>query len=405
MKTIEPLNNPLFPSDEDKAPQPADAAANLIRQQIGNIYDKEPDAKEELSEAETAKRRSKHQRFMHELNGSGKSLAEIQTAWHQYYVELPDQEKHQVWQEFYANHSRASQYVQRTQPKVQETERRAEALQHHRAPTPMAQVQRIAENLSVGEIKQQLLARVQGRGKAKKSTHAQSLAFGVSMGMIVAAFFVFGFFNERFITPFITPSKTVSNTPIIVDPANNFVSADPKIIIPKINLEVPVIYGEKSVDEDSVQRALEHGVLHYATTPNPGELGNSVMFGHSSNNIFNNGKYKFAFVLLHRLEKDDTFFVHKDGKRYVYKVFDKKIVKPSEVGVIGHAGRAATMTLITCDPPGTSLNRLVVTAEQISPDPATNIASKTGTEQNSSPEILPSNAPTLWSRIYGILIR
>jgi uncharacterized Rmd1/YagE family protein len=45
---------------------------------------------------------------MYDLSHSGKSLAEIQTAWHQYYVNLPNDEKHQVWQEFYANYQPAS---------------------------------------------------------------------------------------------------------------------------------------------------------------------------------------------------------------------------------------------------------------------------------------------------------
>jgi sortase A len=401
MKTISPIHNPLFPSDEDKKSADQNPAADLIRQQIGNIY-KEPDAQEELSEAETAKHRSKHQQFMHELNNSGKSLADIQTAWHEYYVSLPNHEKHQVWQEFYANHSRASKYVQKTQP--QQTVQQHSKATHHK-PAAISQVQRVAEQLSVGDIKQQLLSRVQGRAKVKRSPHTQSLIFGLSMGAIVAFVFLFGFFNERFLVPFMTPSRQVSNTPIIIDPSSTDVGPESKIIIPKINVEIPVVYDEPSIDEGAVQRALERGVLHYPTTPNPGELGNGVIFGHSSNNILNKGKYKFAFVSLKRMEVGDTFMIHKDGKRYVYKVFDKKIVKPEDVSVLGHAGKTATMTLITCDPPGTSLMRLVVVAEQITPDPHGNVASKTAPQEPTQPEVLPSNAPTLWSRLYAILTR
>lgn len=89
--------------------------------------------------------------------------------------------------------------------------------------------------------------------------------------------------------------------------------------------------------------------------------------------------------------------LQKDGRQYVYRVYEKKIVKPTEVGVLGHAGKPATMTLITCDPPGTSLNRLVIVGEQISPDPAANVASSVQTA-SASPASLPSDAPTLWSR-------
>jgi len=401
MKTIQPLGNPLFP-DDDK-PQVKNTAADLARRQLDEVYAKEPNAREELAEAETASgHRSKHQQFMHELNQSGMSLADIQTAWHEYYVGLTDKEKHEVWREFYANHSRASQYVQhvkRTQ--VQQTVPKQHASS---TPQPVNPLQKVAESLNVTEIKQLLLNRVSGRVKVKKGTHAHSLVFGLSMGMIVAAVFLFGFFNERFIAPFVTPSKQVSTTPIIIDPSASDVGPESKIIIPKINVEIPVVYDEPSIEEAAVQRALERGVLHYATTPNPGELGNGVIFGHSSNNILNKGKYKFAFVLLKRLEPGDTFMLQKDGKRYVYKVFDKKIVKPTDISVLGPAGRPATMTLITCDPPGTSLMRLVVVGEQISPDPSGNIAS-TVPAQAPEPKELPSNAPTLWSRIFSFLSR
>ena len=94
--------------------------------------------------------------------------------------------------------------------------------------------------------------------------------------------------------------------------------------------------------------------------------------------------------------------LQKDGKRYVYRVFDKKIVKPTEVGVLGNAGRPSTFTLITCDPPGTTLNRLVVVGEQISPDPATNIAGTTP-ESVQAPQsgMLPSDSQSLWDRVMG----
>ncbi|MCA9342611.1 sortase, partial [Candidatus Saccharibacteria bacterium] len=107
--------------------------------------------------------------------------------------------------------------------------------------------------------------------------------------------------------------------------------------------------------------------------------------------------YKFAFVLLNRLEVDDTFSLTYEGKRYVYKVFDKKVVPPTDVSVLGPSERASTATLITCDPPGTSINRLIIVGEQISPDPASNTASPVH-QASTEPQIVPGNAPSLWSR-------
>lgn len=385
-KVVEPLH-------ANTRPEPENAAIKMIRGKLEALYAKEPSAKQELSEAEASKHRSKHQAFMHALSQSGKSLAEIQTAWHNYYVNLPDNEKHQVWQEFYSNYNKAG----RQPAPVNETPK-AHPPQHMAVRHKPAS--RIPDIRTLSDVKNQLLGRVGSRQKRQRSAHLKSLIFGFSMGSVVLLIMLFGFFNERFIAPFITPSRHVSSTPIILD-SETSVGNDPKIIIPKINAEYPVIYDEESIDEAAVQRALEGGVLHYPTTVNPGELGNAAIFGHSSNNILNSGKYKFAFVLLNKLESGDTFMLHYQGKRYVYRVYEKKIVKPEEISVLGDQGRPATVALITCDPPGTAINRLVVFGEQITPDPAKNVASSVKQDQANRPAILPSNAPSLWSRLWG----
>src|SRR4051812_26637146 len=76
------------------------AAADVIRRKLDRIYADEPDVEEEIEEATVINPQSKHQIFMHELANSGKSLADIQTEWHHYYVTLPNDEKHEVWREF-----------------------------------------------------------------------------------------------------------------------------------------------------------------------------------------------------------------------------------------------------------------------------------------------------------------
>lgn len=385
MKIIEPLN--------DQSPEDANPAADLIRQKLSQLYNDEPNATEELKEAEAAPlHRSRHQQFMYDLSKSGKSLADIQTAWHAYYVALSDTDKHEVWQEFYAEYERRGTNTQHT-PKVIPAQQVAPvAVQPVLAPP--------REVRTVSEIKQQIIKRVGTRNK-QKGGHLKSLLFGLSSGVIVVVILLLSFFNERFIAPFISPSKSVSDTQIIIDPNSTTAGPEAKIIIPKINAELPVVYNEPSIEEHAVQRALEDGVLHYASTSNPGEQGNGVIFGHSSNNILNKGKYKFAFVLLKRLETGDTFIIQKDGKRYVYRVFAKKVVKPEEVDILTDSqGKTATFALVTCDPPGTSLNRLVVTGEQITPDPSANLASSTPANVV-QPKVLPSNSPTLWRRLTG----
>ncbi len=389
-KVIQPLT-----TKDNQATSSANPAADLIRQKLNELYKTEPEASEEIAEVEVAKKRSVHQQFMYELSHSGKSLADIQTEWHAYYTSLPADQKHEVWQEFYANHNDTSQQAAENSSLAV-----SEPVPYRQVVETKAATVKSADTRSVSDIKRQLLGTVKTRGTTKKGSHLQSLFFGVGMGAIVLVIFLFGFFNERFLAPFITPSRSVSSTPIIIDPSSAAVGPEPKVIIPKINVEIPIDFEEPTITEEAIQRSLEKGVVHYPTTSNPGEIGNGVIFGHSANNILNKGKYKFAFVLLKRLEAGDTFYVQKDGKRYVYKVFDKKVVAPSEVSVLypTYPDKPSTFTLITCDPPGTSLNRLVVVAEQISPDPAANVAS-TATQQVAEPSQLPSNSETLWQRI------
>ena len=385
------------PKSDNNDKSSANPAVELVRLKLEKLYKKEPEAAEEAIESyEAGRHRSKHQRYMYELTTSGKSLAEIQTDWHNYYTQLPDDEKHQVWAEFYESQSQHPEYNPLT-PRHDNIPARKKSRIH----IPPVTMHEQSTTQSVADLKKQIYRKVERRSKPRLSfgQHLRSLLFGLSMAALVGLIITFTFFNEVFIAPFISPSRNVSATPIIGSVEGD-VGPEPKIIIPKINLEVPVVFDMLSTNEKDIQNSLEDGVVHYATTPYPGEQGNSVVVGHSSNNILNSGKYKFAFVLLKRLEADDTFFVQKDGIRYTYKVYKKEIVSPDNTDVLQTQDKPNTITLITCDPPGTSINRLIIVGEQISPDPSGNTASTAQPLDTDNINVLPSNAPSLWSRIW-----
>jgi sortase A len=411
----------------DKVKLQQEEAANLVRAKLKKIYGddsteqkpstQEPSAKEEVKEVRKISREnrpmSKHQQFLNKLSQSGMSLQEIQATWHKYYEQLSNDAKHEVWNEFYAEHQRRRQKaksdaVKRAEVKNDNTTSKQAGPSIQDLGKPQAKSEPLIGKpikAKSESTKKDILKRISSRSKKndKKSSHWHSLAFGLTTGLIAMLILLFSFFNERFITPFIRPSHNVGATPIIVDPnRTDNIGPEPKIIIPKINIEAPVVFNEPSIDEKAVQKALERGVVHYGITPNPGENGNSVIVGHSSSNILNSGKYKFAFLLLKSLEKDDTFYVHKDGKRYVYKVYNKFITDPDDVSVLDPPkNRRAITTLITCDPPGFSTNRLIIQAEQIFPDPGKNKESSVDPSVGSAPAQLPSDSPTLWSRITG----
>jgi sortase A len=372
-----------------------DLASNIIRKKLDRIYAEEPEATKELKEAAAqTSGRSKHQQFMYNLGTSGKDLATIQTEWHTYYDSLSDKEKHAVWQEFYASQSTLTDHPKHPSASS------PQALAKNKHQTARSRAGRPASPRSSKDIQTTIRDKVTAGGKLQKKHHVQSLLFGLGMGLIVIIIFLFGFFNEVIIAPFVQPSRATAATPLIISSDSVAPSATPEVIIPKINVQIPVNYNQTSTNEAAIEGDLDHGVVHYPTTAVPGQQGNVAIFGHSSNNIFNKGKYKFAFVLLHTLEEGDTFYLTYNSKVYVYKVISKKVVEPSEVGVLQPvAGQTATATLITCDPPGTSLHRLVVVGQQISPDPAGNAqgpASDATASAGSS--ALPGNGPTLWGR-------
>jgi LPXTG-site transpeptidase (sortase) family protein len=174
------------------------------------------------------------------------------------------------------------------------------------------------------------------------------------------------------------------------------VSDAPVLTIPKINVHAPVNF-VPTLDESQVLKSLESGVVHYANTANPGEIGNPVIFGHSSNDWWEPGSFKYVFVLLDKLTPGDQFTVDYQGTRYVYAVTGSQVVDPTNVGVLAQTD-TPTFTLITCSPPGTSWRRLVVSAKQISPNPNTAVASTVETKPASNGN-LPSAAPGIMTQL------
>jgi LPXTG-site transpeptidase (sortase) family protein len=393
-----PDSNQQTPSSDDEGSAPGSQnAIDLIRDKLARAYSSEPDANDEMDEATQSQDRSKHQQFMYELGVSGKDLATIQTEWHNYYQKLPDNEKHQVWQEFYASQSKLTHQTSRTPFPASDAHLFSEH-KHTAAKAGRTKPPKLRDVRTTKDIQEVIKHNVTAGGKLEVKHQVQSLLFGLGMGLLVVFIFMFGFFNEVFIAPFIQPSRVSANTPLIVN-STVAPTPNPEVIIPKINVEIPVDYSVTTTDESVIENDLQNGVVHYPTTVLPGQDGNTAYFGHSSNNIFNHGKYKFAFVLLHTLVNGDTFYLTNNSKIYVYKVISHTIVSPNDVGVLGPvAGQTATATLITCDPPGTSINRLIVVGQQISPDPSGNTQTVAPTATATLPSKLPADGQTLWGR-------
>jgi LPXTG-site transpeptidase (sortase) family protein len=187
----------------------------------------------------------------------------------------------------------------------------------------------------------------------------------------------------------------------IAPPANNAVAEsvppDPTITIPKINVHAPIVYPTSTANSPNYDPELENGVVHYPNTAKPGEAGNIVLFGHSSNDWWQPGNYKFVFVLLDKLVPGDTFSINHNSKRYIYQVTDAKVVEANDLSVLAPSNEPI-VTLITCWPAGTSLKRQITIAKQISPSVGSS-ATPTPSSSPSSTPVLPGSSPSLWQQL------
>lgn len=153
---------------------------------------------------------------------------------------------------------------------------------------------------------------------------------------------------------------TSGNTDIIVP-----VSTDFGIVIEKINANARVIANIDPTDERAYVDALSKGVAHAKGTVFPGQKGNIYLFSHSTDAPWNIVRYNAIFYLLGKLEPGDRVVMFYQGRRFDYIVFDKTIAKPTDVEFLTKTYPDSVLTLQTCDPPGTLLNRLIIRAKLV----------------------------------------
>lgn len=150
-----------------------------------------------------------------------------------------------------------------------------------------------------------------------------------------------------------------SSSQSIIEP----VSTDYGIVIEKINANARIIPDVNLSSEKEYIQALQKGVAEAAGSTKPGEPGNLFLFSHSTDAPWNIVRYNAIFFLLRELNEGDRVIVFYKGRRFDYIVFDKTIAKGNDVSFFSNRYDKPVLTLQTCDPPGTILNRLIVRAK------------------------------------------
>ncbi|GAB4439241.1 MAG: hypothetical protein Kow0031_21140 [Anaerolineae bacterium] len=121
-----------------------------------------------------------------------------------------------------------------------------------------------------------------------------------------------------------------------------------RIVIPKINVDAPIINGVGWED-------LKKGVGHLPGSANPGERGNMYLAAH-------NDIYGEIFRYLEELEVGDEYYIYAGEEQFRYVVKERRIIEPHQVEVMLPTTEPVA-TLQTCYPYLIDTHRLVVIGE------------------------------------------
>ncbi len=154
--------------------------------------------------------------------------------------------------------------------------------------------------------------------------------------------------------------------------AFNTVAPVNRILVPSIWLDVPIITSENKNAMDFAKadfdKELNEWVVKYPTTPAPGQEGNTLLFGHTSYEVWKSNPYGTIFKDIPKLKDSTLIQILWEWHLYEYKVIDLFIISPKQVNAqymtYQNAG-GSYITLMWCYPLGTDKKRIMVVAKLI----------------------------------------
>ena len=152
----------------------------------------------------------------------------------------------------------------------------------------------------------------------------------------------------------------------LTDAQNWFPNYAPEATAPRVksyNISIPKI-GIADAYVSTTDYDVGSHLINYGGTAIPPEKGNAVVFGHSTlPSLFDPTDYKTIFAKLHMLKVGDEIVATANGKKYTYKVTSLSVVDPNDFKPLTQSYDNSYLTLITCTPPGTIWQRLIVRAK------------------------------------------
>ncbi len=133
--------------------------------------------------------------------------------------------------------------------------------------------------------------------------------------------------------------------------------------IPSLDIKAPIKFVTQA-NEKAFQEALIDGVVQFPGTAKVGTVGNTYIFGHSSDFAFSKGKYKTVFALLPSIDIGAEIIVSDEsGKAFTYEVIKKFVASKKDVHLLDqNTNGEKILTVQTSYPIGTALQRYIVVA-------------------------------------------
>lgn len=377
------------------------AAANIVRGQIDKIYDQDPNSNTiENAPTDTPEvvETPEEPITIDHLRESGEQKTESPyDRTHSAKGQVTDdqwRDYHSAWQDYYQQyyHRYYIGQMYQAQQQLGSGEQKNEADDQGS----------LTDEQAVSKLKSELLTKLRSSTKRVKSSKHFIPAVAAACVMLVFVFLQYNSIIFAYIEAYVSPSS-VNPSSIIAQPNGSIVvGPEPKIFIPKIRVDAAVVY-DTTPDHVSQMKAMEKGVAWFGiagANSKPGQIGNTVLSGHSSNDWLESGENKFVFARLEQLQLGDMIYVHYNTTRYSYTITKREIVKPTEINKLVYETDRPVLTLITCTPLGTSEKRLLITADQVSPDPAVASAAPDSADAPKTNDI-PGSAPTFFERLFG----
>ncbi len=173
--------------------------------------------------------------------------------------------------------------------------------------------------------------------------------------------FLQAFYNYKF-TKTETKIETVAEQKIEIKKSDEFF-----IQIPKILAFSKVVENVSPYDQAEYLKVLKQNLIAHSKesdTPGSGLGTMTYVFAHSSTREIDDVRNNPVFYLLGELELNDFIYIKYHGQEYKYRVYDKKVVKASQVEFLNYKDENKELLILqTCWPIGTDWNRLLIFAQ------------------------------------------